>query len=104
MTTPVIPASNPTNQAAQGAVVYNSWWISQLSVQAQNPNGPVRVVAILKKYATVSGQIVFSPTDQPVTLVMPDLFGAANTDVALASAVDALITQVQAYGQSQHAI
>jgi hypothetical protein len=105
MTTPVIPASSPTNVPAQGAMTYGNWWISQFMVQAQNPNNPVRVTAILRKYGTLpDGSLEFSPTDAPVTLTIPDLFAAAATNTDMASAIDALIAQVQALGTSQNVL
>lgn len=94
---------NPVVVAEVPQQTYDEIWIPFLQVTATNPNSPVRAVAELKKVGTVEGKKKFAPAEPGAKvytkLVIPDLYGLAATEPALAAAITSLIDAVTDYAE-----
>lgn len=96
-----IPATKPTNVPAQSARVYDKWWMTQMMVQAGDPNKKVRATVMLKKYATLPDGSFELEDGQATTVVIDDLFHVAQSNTDVATAISALMTAVASYGASK---
>lgn len=106
---PQILASNPTIVGATGSTVYGAWWISSFIIDGTNM-ADVTVTATLQKYTTdENGNVIFSPVDPPKTFVVDQVLqratpGSPIFDQFITNVVNALLPNLQGYGQENNLI
>lgn len=96
-----IVGSDPVIVPAVAQQTYDAWWITNLSIQAPSPTGKVRAFATLVPYNSQTQAI---KGDQPVSLSILDLFGAAQTDATISAAMTAIYAAVQSQATAQNLI
>lgn len=118
-----ITVTNPVVIPATPERIYNVFWLSSLVVQAQNPNAPIRVNAVVEKVAAgPDNTFVTAPVGAALTkgsININDLYAFAATDadlvslpstlggagpaatLALSDIITALLLKMKALGEAQ---
>jgi hypothetical protein len=95
-----IPATTPVVVPPGPQLTYDRWWLTNLMVNAGDPNKPVSVMAALKRQATLpDGTKQLHP--QAVTLSVPDVFAQAEKTPEVAAAISQLLAAITAIGKAQ---
>lgn len=79
---PIEPIVVPAHDEEQ----YTQYWITNMRVNANNPNGKILFVATLKPMLRVDG--VAKLLDKPIQISIDDLFAEASKDMDLAVALN----------------
>lgn len=90
-----IEASIPTIIPAQDEKVFDKFWMSMLKIDAPKPWQSVRVFAELRKCRLIGQGMDMSPVDQPVHLIIDDLFAEMENDPEIATLMGLLLVKVQ---------
>lgn len=97
MSLPVLSATNPTTVPAK---VYDKWWISNININAPDPNGDAYASVSLVKFATNEDDSA-SVSNEYVNLDMNALLSGASSDPELASVIIGLMNYIMKVGQSR---
>ena len=93
-------ATSPTVVPATQEVVYDKYWLVALRIQAQDPTKPARAMAVFAPARDVTvdngegGTITYkelNPKGERKQLVIKDLFGEAETNLALSEALEGVL-------------
>jgi hypothetical protein len=97
MSLPILAATNPTTVPAK---VYDKWWISNININAPDPNGDAYASVSLVKFATNEDGSA-SVSNEYVNLDMNALLSGASSDPELASVIIGLMNYIMKVGQSR---
>jgi hypothetical protein len=100
---PPIDATTPTTIPAVPAKVYDRWLATDIHITTTDINGPYSVAANMARARLLPDGVTFelSPVDPQVTLSVPDVTTAAQTDANLAQAMFYINASLISQGQSQ---
>lgn len=103
---PIIEATVPQQTPAIPAKVYDTWVITQVSINSVDAGRNLYSCSATLSKALVrqDGTKELSPTADPVTLFIPDVYALAGTDADLATVMGAIVLYVIKYGTQQGAL
>lgn len=97
MSLPILSASNPTTVPS---IVYDKWWITNISINAPSPNLDAHANVTLVKFATLEdGSSITS--NEFATLEITNLLSNAQNDPELASVIGGLMSYINKIGQEK---
>lgn len=102
-TLPLIDATTPTEVPAAPAKTYDRWVVTSVMFNAGDPSsGKYAATANLSKAFNKGDQTLeISTVDEPVQLVIPDIFALASEDPELVAVMIQLIQYIGKYGVAQ---
>lgn len=87
----IITNPNPIIQPPSDSKEYPAWWIQSLQINANDPNKVARAIIHLCPYNATTKEIL--NTDRK-TIIIDDVFSAANTNPDIANAVLSILNAV----------
>lgn len=93
-----ITTSQPVVIPATQAQTYDKLWVENLNINGRSlDTAPVTAIIVCRPYTTDgAGAKAFAPVTAIRRITVPDVFASAATNTALATALDAVLTAVQA--------